>query len=106
MNLVVDAGRQASSVNTYMSVYLFILKGEYDDELSWPLRGTFTIKLLNQMSDNQHFVRTVIYDGETKGLDLYGNGKARFISSANLYKVTPSCQFIRKECIFLQVNKV
>ena len=27
------------------------MKGPYDDELEWPLRGTFTIELLNQIND-------------------------------------------------------
>ena len=36
---------------THVSVYLYLMKGPHDDELErsghWPLRGTFTIDLLN-----------------------------------------------------------
>ena len=38
----------------YLSLYLHIMKGPHDDELSWPLIGEFEIKLLNQIGDYQH----------------------------------------------------
>jgi len=41
-----------------LSVSLHLMKGPYDDELEqsghWPLRGTFTIELLNQLNDVKH----------------------------------------------------
>ena len=43
---------------THVSVYLYLMKGPHDDELKqsghWPLRGTFTIELLNQLNDSDH----------------------------------------------------
>ena len=33
--------------DTYMSVYLYLMKGQYDDELSWPMGGEYTITLLD-----------------------------------------------------------
>ena len=32
--------------DTYMSVFLHLMKGQYDNELSWPMRGEYTIALL------------------------------------------------------------
>jgi len=40
----------------YMSLYL--MKGPYDDKLYWPLRGAFTIELLNQNIDSDHYSHT------------------------------------------------
>ena len=37
-----------------MSVFLFLEKGQYDDELSWPMSGKFEVKLLNQIGDTEH----------------------------------------------------
>jgi len=45
--------------DAYLSVYLHLMKGPYDDELEqtgrWPLRGVFKIELLNQFSDECNY---------------------------------------------------
>ena len=45
---------------THMSVLMLLMKGPHDDELEqsghWPLRGTFTIELLNQFNDSDHCI--------------------------------------------------
>ena len=45
--------------NTHVSLKLYLTIGPYDDELEqsghWPLRGTFTIELLNQLNDSDHY---------------------------------------------------
>ena len=33
-------------------------------------------------------------------------GHPRFISNENLYKVIPTCQYLKDDCIFLQVSKL
>ena len=38
---------------THLSMFLYVMKGRHDDELTWSLKGTFYIKLLNQLSDSQ-----------------------------------------------------
>ena len=44
---------------THISVVFLLMKGPHDDELEqsghWPLRGTFTIELLNQLNDSNHY---------------------------------------------------
>ena len=56
--LRVDAAGHDEGEGTHVSVSLFLMKGPHDDKLEqsgpWPLRGTFTIELLNQPSDNNH----------------------------------------------------
>jgi len=46
---------------THLSVYLCLMKGPHDDELTWPLRGKFEWKLLNQISDCEHCSDTMSY---------------------------------------------
>ena len=52
---------------THVSVYLHLMKGPYDDKLEqsgqWPLRGTFTIELLNQFTDNDNYTRSMLLSG-------------------------------------------
>ena len=44
----------------HMFVHLFLLKGPHDDQLitqqsgDWPIKGTFTVELLNQLNDSDH----------------------------------------------------
>ena len=92
------------------------MKGPYDDELSLPLRGTFEITLLNQISDSSHHSCPVTYDVETpdetagrviEGMKAaYGHGVPLFISDDDLFKNTSTCQHIKDDCIFIQVSKL
>ena len=116
MALRVYAGGCGDGKHTHISVFLFISKGQYDDELTWPLRGEFKIKLLNQLSDHKHLEHTVTYDDTTSDCTAgrvtdvdrttYGKGLTCFISNTDLNKVTPTCQFLKNDCIFIQVSKV
>ena len=51
---------------THVSVDLYLMKGPHDNKLDrsghWPLIGTFTIKLLNQLNANDHHKYMVDYD--------------------------------------------
>ena len=103
---------------THISVSLCLMKGPHDDELTWPLRGKFEFKLLNQISDCDHHISKVLnYSGEhisnsaaervTDGdRAATGWGFQQFYSHEDLDKVTPKCQYLKDDCIFLQVNKV
>ena len=62
MRLCVYAGGNGSGKGTHLSVFLYLMKGPHDDELTWPLRGNFEMKLLNQISDSEHHSMRMIYD--------------------------------------------
>ena len=67
MCLRVDAAGNGDGEGTHVSVYLHLMKGPHDDKLEqsdhWPLRGTFTIELLNQLNDNDHYTRSMLLSG-------------------------------------------
>ena len=65
MCLLIFAGGTADGVNICVSLYLKLMRGEYDNQLKWPLRGKFTIQLLSQNGDESLWVRTVAYDSGT-----------------------------------------
>ena len=115
MCLCVYPAGNGTGKGTHMSVYLNLMKGPHDDELTWPLRGKFEVKVLNQISDCEHHVRTVTYNDRI-GDDTAGRitdsslaagwGYSKFISHEDLHKVTPTCQYLKDDCIFLQVSKL
>ena len=59
----VDAAGHGKGKDTHLSVYLYLMEGPHDDELTWPLRGKFEIKLLNQISDTLHYQTNYMITG-------------------------------------------
>lgn len=49
MYLEIDANGYNEGAGTYVSVYVSLMRGEFDDQLRWPFRGNVTIHFLNQM---------------------------------------------------------
>ena len=64
MCLNVDANGYQESKGTHMSVWLCLLKGPNDDELTWPLRERFEVQVLNHIKDKWHYALIVIYGDE------------------------------------------
>ena len=56
MCLRVDANGngEGAGKGTHVSVYIHLMKGDYDDALTWPIKYKCTITLLNQLKDEGH----------------------------------------------------
>ncbi|XP_065914424.1 TNF receptor-associated factor 4-like [Dysidea avara] len=118
MCLRVDAAGVGDEKGTHLSVFLYLMKGPYDDELRWPLRGKFEFELLNQISDCYHYSMTITCELRagpgtsvtsrvtSSNRAFNGWGLPDFISHAYLNKVTHTCQYLKDDCIFLQVSKL
>ena len=39
-------------------MYVYLLQGEFDDQLKWPFQGNVSIKLVNQEEDRDHVIQT------------------------------------------------
>ena len=58
--LGVDAnGWGGSGKGTHLSVFVYLMKGEYDEELKWPFNANITIQLLNWSDDSNHIQYTI-----------------------------------------------
>ena len=105
---------------THVSVFLYLMKGNYDSNLQWPLIGSFEIALLNQKMDGEHSVNNPIKFTEKTPSAIAnkvsarqpdeiardGLGRNEFISHKDLNKETPDCQYLKDDCIFFRVRKV
>ena len=100
---------------THLSVFFCIMKGPNDNQLSWPLRGIFTVQLLNQLSNTGHYSKKVIYQGNPNEYgdkvvadekSSLGWGLSSFIPHNDLYNTTSVCQYFKDDCVFLQVSKM
>ena len=98
----------------YISVYIYIMQGEYDDSLQWPFRGAITIQLLNQKSDKSHREATIKYDDATR--DEYagrvvgqeradtGWGCPHFMLHSDL--IFKEREYLQNDCLKFQVQKI
>jgi len=100
---------------THLSITVRLIKGPHDDELTWPMKGKFDVKLLNQISDWEHHSKIMNYDevdddatDRVVDCDKAGSGCGfyQFISNEDLYKVTPTCQYVKNDSIFFQISKM
>ncbi len=57
MALRVYANGNGVGEGTHVSVFALIVEGKHDSQLSWPLLGSVTITLLNQLEDKKHHTR-------------------------------------------------
>ena len=116
MRLCIHVFGSGDCEGTHCSIFLYLMQGRFDDTVGWPLQIKLQITLLNQLSDEHHLSHTVhfvkskhdksithrVYDGDTAECGL---GAHKFISHDNLIKITPACQFLKDDCIFVRVNK-
>ena len=113
--LNVDANCDVSGKRTHLSLYVYLLKGEYDDQLQWPFNANITVQLLNWSGDNIHEENTI--DHHTAPLEYRtrvtegdiapgGQGYHQFISHSVLESVTSDVQFITDNKICFKIIEV
>ncbi|XP_065887470.1 TNF receptor-associated factor 3-like [Dysidea avara] len=101
----------ATGYDGYMKVFLILMEGPYDDELRWPLKGNCEVKLLNQISNSEHHLGNGQYrdNGHKRVTSAERNSYPmwytnQFIPREHLQKITPTCQYLKDDSIFLQVD--
>ena len=112
--LRVDANGYRSE---YISVFAFLMRGEFDEHLKWPFQGHVTVAMLNQLEDNNHTSHTMrfteaisncvigrVTDGE---MASSGWGCQNFIAHTDLnYKPAKNCQYLKDDCLHFRIVRV
>ena len=44
---------------THVSVFIYMMRGPFDDYLKWPFRGSVTIQIVNQAGDHDHVEKNI-----------------------------------------------
>ena len=102
MCLRVVANGSGKGEGTHISVFVYMMQGEFDDYLKWPFRGDITIQLLNQLEDKEHHSMTIPFTDDTvAGRVTTGES----ISHEELYKAN-GAKYLQKDCLQFQVTKV
>ena len=111
MCLKVYANGDGSGKGTHLSIYVYLMRGEFDDLLKWPFRGEVSVKLLNQVEDKNHIVDKIHFD-ETKPAETVnrviktrragkGRGNGQLVSHSDLQS-----KFLKDNCIKLCIKRV
>ena len=113
LQLNVAVNGDGSGKRNYLSLFVFLMKGEYDDELSWPLEARVAVQLLNWSSDDYHEKKTI--DHETARLKyrkrvrvgdraLGGVGREQFIQHSELLNSSKDhIKFVNNDSICFRI---
>ena len=102
---------------THLSVFVYLVRGEYDEELDWPFRGSVVVHLLNQRGDRGHYQKVIRFTDDTPAavcnqvkeaeMAKEGNGPTQFISHADLtYNAERDIEFLRDDCIKVRLVSI
>jgi TNF receptor-associated factor 4 len=122
MCIGVDASGSEEGKGTHVSVYANLMRGEYDDHLQWPFKGSISIELCNQRDISRRgLVEKIVftYDaGEVAsrvvgGGDIaeHGLGIPTFVEHAKLGFHTTregrtEVQYLKNDCLKFRVLRV
>ena len=101
---------------THLSLFAYLMKGEYDDYLKWPFRGEITVQIVNQAGDHSHVEKTTPYDDKAPDIcasrvtntdKSEGWGKIQFMARTDLeYNAAKKTQYLKDGIIIVRVVKV
>ena len=118
MCLNVDANGSGDGKGTHVSVFISLMRGDNDDNLKWPFKGTIKVSLLNQLEVGQHHTKQIWsphnevpedtsgrVTWSRDGRGDHGWGLPHFISSQDLdYQRYKNQQFLKEDTLFFRVD--
>ena len=117
MCLRVYPNGDSNAKGTHVSIYIYLMKGDNDDNLKFPFKGRIVISLLNQLEDKNHFTREPWspennITEDTSGRVTTGErnsggwGYPKLIPNKDLnYNSDKKCQYLKNDCLFFRVDK-
>ena len=115
MCLRVDANGNSSGTGTHVSLFVYLMQGEYDDDLLWPFRGCITFQMYNHRVDTGHLNYSVTFDdrlvSDTAGRVTKskrapnGWGPHKFTPHTALcYDASKNTEFLVNDCLNFRVT--
>ena len=112
MRLWVFPNGYGNEEGKYVSVFTCLVRGENDDHLRWPLRGSITIQLLDQSDGANHMENTIRYtdhdDVTYSGRVTHSNRSEgiqieKFISHDTLFQ--SDCVYLKNDCLKFRISR-
>ena len=118
MCLNIDANGWSTGEGTHVSVFICMMKGEFDSHLKWPFKGEITVELVNQKEGGKNYERKPVEHTDSDECDRNfqrvtegeragkGWGYPKFISHADLYKPEKGKEYLLNDTLIFRVTKV
>lgn len=115
MCIRVVANGDGQGKDTHISVYAVVMRGDYDDNLEWPIKGTVIVELLNHLRDDAHHAIRFSYpegrgDVSTQRVVAgdrakRGYGKTRFIPYTELsHNEEKGCVYLKDDSLYFRIT--
>ena len=95
---------------THVSVYCFLMCGEHDDALPWPVEADVVLEMLNWRGNKNHKRHTFSLSAKSSsrvtidGMAEYGTGTDTFAAHSSLsYNATANTQYLNEDCLLFKV---
>lgn len=96
---------------------LYLMRGEHDKNLQWPLRGIITVSVLNHVGDHNHHPYQFVYDSDThlsiSGRVTTGQLSDKLVSFSRkltldkmVCTATKSCQYLKDNSLVFCVSNI
>lgn len=90
----------------HVSVFVCMMRGEFDDSLPWPFLADVTVHLLNQVEDKGHYTKVLCAHSRNKQVtgkerSAEGFGMPMFVAHSKL-----TSQYLRHNCLFFAIESV
>ena len=117
MCLVVDANGTANGKGTHVSVFVYLMAGEHDDELKWPMRAEVCIQMCNQRNESYHWQETVHFNDQAppestervvgRNKAPKGRGRNQFALHSKLaLDESTNCQYLKEDSLRFRISAV
>ena len=107
---------QANPWEKHASVHCFLMKGENDLKLPWPLEADVTVEMLNWKEDKNHMKHTFCFDSRCKpeqiskvlidGFAPQGQSFNIAALSSLPQNLSKNTQYLNQDCLLFRVNAV
>ena len=115
MCLKVYASGSGLGEGTHVSVFVHLMRGEFDDHLKWPFRGDITVQLLNQLGEMEHYIKVIPFNertpNDTAGRVIAGDraasgwGILQFVSHSMLRESPKTTRYLMNDCLCFRVTQ-
>ena len=107
MCLEVEPNGTGDGYGTHLSVYVCLMKGEFDSTLKWPFRGEVTFKLIDQRL-GRHYTDVSIFNDSSNDCAervFSDKGQGWGFHTFKEYKYLPP-NFLHNDCLQFEVAEV
>ncbi len=94
------AGHRIAGLRNEISVYVEVIRGQYDDQLQWPCRVSIEVSLINQEQDGENVTRVANIQARKDGQN-HSEGWQMFIGEKNARH-----RFIKDDCLQFKISKI